>query len=266
MRFGPHQAVDSILVGTPTGGFKMRKVLSLGVSAMALAALATVSTGCTGDDDDAGSLPGGIVNISVGAAGATSSSSFAQASGNYAEFYSDYEGEVVTFRDVPLDGACINPLNPPAGGTPVYADHTSVDFVSGATTIALTADDPGFYLASNVPGAPNGADYTVNVDGAALGTVTVPPGPGTVTVTGDNTVTWTSMNADDVFIVFIAADFSSVNLCHTADDGSYDFSALSLTSGYATVSGANYSEASLDGRDVILIGAGDIANDPPAIF
>lgn len=233
----------------------MQKILTLGACAMALA-LSMTATGCTGDDDDddGGGEPGGIFNVTVRSDGQASANS------SYAEFYSDYVGTFSSLRDVPLD-TCINPLTPSSGGDPVIADAgASVTAVSGATTLTYNMDagDGAYYLDADVPGAPDNADYeaTAGTLAAELGTISVPSLPAPVAGNGTTKVaTWTTMGADDAFILFINAGFTSFNLCHTADDGSYDFTALGLSSGAVAVAGANYGEADLDGRSVLLIGA-----------
>ena len=244
----------------------MQKILTLGACAMALALSMTV-TGCTGDDDDdAGSGdPGGIFNVTITSGGAASSSS------SYAEFYSDYIGTFSSLRDVPLD-TCINPLTPSSGGDPVIADAgPSVTAVSGATTLtyAMDAGDGGYYLAADVAGAPDDADYAASAGtlAADLGTISVPSLPGPVSANGTtHTATWTAMGADDAFVLFINASFTAFNLCHTADDGSYDFTALAISSGAVAVAGANYGEADLDGRSVLLIGQAGSPGEDTAAF
>jgi hypothetical protein len=234
----------------------MQKVLTLGVSAMALAALVAASSGCTGDDDDDGASGnyGGTWNVTVDSSGGSS----------YADFFESYEGDTSSYRDIPND-TCLQILGAGASTSadPIvtYEDvGDSLTAVSGATTMTLVEDTTpslatGQYVSAGVAGAPDDATYSLTIDGDEFATIDVPALPFPISVTGE-TVSWTTMGASDAFVAVIATNFSKAYLCHTADDGSYDFSstAATLTSGLVAVLGANYAEVGHTDGTVIVIG------------
>ena len=236
----------------------MRKILTLGVSAMSLAALSAAGAGCTaGEEDDGGTGgPGGIVNVLITTSGAPAGGTVSI--GNYAEFWSEVNETPQSQRDIPI-GVCL-PVAATATTSfmPTYIDvGDNVHAISGASSLTYVEDlsDGIVYYAGDVPGAPDDAQYAIDIDGAALGSVTVPAIPQPVTVT-NRVVEWTTMGADDVYVVIVDGSTFEPHVCHTTDDGSFDFGAVltTTTSGYAAVTGANYAEADLDGRTVTLIG------------
>lgn len=238
----------------------MRKILTLGVGAMALAALVATGTGCTGDDDDddGSSGPGGIMVVAV-TSGAGISSDY-----SYAEFYSDYTGTFTSLRDIPID-SCVDAFATDTSGTPTYLDAGATATATGAVTATYNRDTTGgeitYGLGADVAGGVPG-DYALATEAFdALATVTVPSYPGPV-VGGADSVTWTTAGADDAFVLVAAMNFSAAYLCHTADDGSFSIpTSLGLTSGLTGVAVANYGEADLEGRTVVVAGqAGDPAD------
>lgn len=234
----------------------MRKILTLGVGAMSLAALVAASSGCTGDDDDddgSGNY-GGIWNVTVDSSGSYST----------ADFYESYEGDTSSLRDIPTD-ACIPYVGAGAstGADPIitYEDvGDNLTAVSGATTITLIEDTTPAYPGSQyesavVDGAPDDATYALSIDGEEFATIDVPGAPQPVTVSG-TVASWTVMGASDAFVAVAKPDFSSVYLCHTGDDGSFDFAsaAATITSGYFAVIGANYAEVGHTDGTVLVVG------------
>lgn len=231
----------------------IRKILTLGVTGMALAALAGMATGCTGDDDDDDGGPGGVMVL-----GRTSSDGIS-ASYSYAEFYSDFVGTPSSIRDIPLDG-CIDAFATSTSGTPTYLDVGATITATGAVTATYDRDIAGteitYSLAADIPAGTAG-DYDAATETfGALGTISVPADPGSVTGAAGGAVTWTAGSSDETLILVAATNFSEVNLCRTANDGSYTvpFATLGLTSGLAGITVLNFSEADLEGRTVSLVG------------
>lgn len=247
--------------GHTNGGFEMQKILTLGVSAMALAALVAAGSGCTGgeeDEDDLGNY-GGLWNVTVASNGGFSG----------ADFYESYEGDTSSFRDIPID-TCLQVLGVGASTSAdpiiVYEDvGDSLMAVSGATTMTLIEDttptsDAYQYASASVAGAIDDATYTLSIDGSDFATIDVPALPFPITATG-TVASWTAMGASDAYVAVIAVDFDPVFLCHTPDDGSYDFTstAATVTSGFIAVMGANYAEVGHTNGTVVVVGQ---ANDP----
>lgn len=239
----------------------MRKILTLGVGAMALAALVAMGTGCTGDDDDddAGG-PGGVMVVAITSGGGIS------ADYSYAEFYSDYVGTFTSLRDIPID-SCVDyaSLGTDTSSTITYLDAGATATATGPATATYNRDTTGgeitYALGADVPaGTPGDYDLATETFGA-LATVTVPSYPGPV-VGGADSVSWTTAGADDAFVAVAAMDFSVLALCHTSDDGLFNIpTSLGLTSGLVGVAVANYGEADLEGRSVVVAGqAGDPAD------
>lgn len=251
-------------LGTIYGGYEMiRRILTLGVSGMALAALSVVGTGCSGDDDDDGSsAPGGSWNLTVDSAGEGTGS---------AAFFESFEGETGgSFRDIPI-GACIDPLAPSPDPDPiiVYEDvGTSLTAVSGGTTVTYTEVAGADVAYSAAPqAAVDDADYELSIDAEAQGSLSVPGLPYPVAITA-NSLGWSTMGADDAFIFALNVPGTVYRLCHVPDNGSYDLTTTvtaSITSGFATVIGANYSEFSHTDGDVTAVGQAGSQFDPAAL-
>ena len=239
----------------------MRKILTLGVGAMALAALVAAGTGCSGDDDDDGNSDnyGGIWNVTIGSSGGVSS----------ADFYESYVGDTSSFRDIPSD-ACIVILGAGASTSadPVITYEDVGDALvaaAAATTFNLVEDTtPAYpdsqYASPAVAPAEDDATYDLTIDGDAFASIDVPALPFPITATG-TVASWTTMGASDAFVAIIATDFNPVYLCHVTDDGSYDFTstAATVTSGFISVIGANYAEVGHTDGTVLVIAQ---SNDP----
>lgn len=217
---------------------------------MALAALSVSGAGCTsGEEDDTGGALGGYWYVYATSSGTLST----------AEFYESFEGDDTSFRDIPTDD-CLQVIGGTTTGEDPVITYETVDSpeaVSGATTITLVPD--GDTYAGQSGDIVDDATFDLNLADGALGAIDVPALPGNIAVTGGNTAEWDPMGASDAFVAVIAADVSSAFLCHTADDGSYNFSSTGLAAGFIAVTGANYAEAEHTDGTVRLIGQ---ANDP----
>ena len=221
---------------------------------MALAAL-SASAGCTsGEEDDTGSDALGGYWYVIATTGGTIST---------AEFYESYEGDDSSYRDIPTDD-CLQILGAGAGTSadPVItyeAAEGELTAVSGATTITL-ADQGNDYAGDSVD-VVDDATFDLNIGGEQFASIDVPALPFPITVSGGNTAEWTPMGASDAYVAVVASDVSEAHLCHTADDGSFNFSAAGLTEGFIAVIGANYAEAEHTEGTVRIIGQANDAFD-----
>lgn len=217
---------------------------------MALAAVSVMGVGCTsGEEDDEGSDELGGYWYVVATTGGTAST---------AEFYESFEGDDSTYRDIPTDD-CIQILGGEEPEDPVITYETvdTPTATSGGVTITLA--QTGDTYQGQVADVLDDATFDLSLGEESFASIDVPANPFPITVANDDTAEWSLMGASDVYVAVVAADISAAYLCHTADDGSFNFAAVPLSSGFVAVTGANYAEAEHTDGVVRVIGQ---ANDP----
>ena len=175
-----------------------------------------------------------------------------------AEFYSEAPaGNPLAGID---DGECVDIADLDIGGTFTYEDvGATVTAVSGATTITMdqVIDGDEIYYEGFEDPAPEDADYEISIGADVLGSVHVPPFPGTVAYTGGE-VTWSPMSADEVVLAVVDDGFNEIWFCYADDDGAVTLPGdvlAAIPTGQVTLNAHNRTTVDRNGRDVTLTGS-----------